>query len=530
MDSLPSGWASATLNDIAKINPRTFTSKPLDGDIVSFIPMAAVEAESGRMDASRGRPWKEVRKGYTPFEENDVLFAKITPCMENGKFAVARGLIGGRGAGSTEFHVLRPSSGIRAQLLFYRVLHTDLRHAARMKMKGAAGQLRVPPEFLAEFPFNVPPSLEQDRIVAEIEALFSDLDAAIAALKRVQANLKRYRASVLKAACEGRLVLTEAELAHKESRTYETGEQLLARILKERRAKWESDQLAKMLAAGKSPSNDDWKKKYKNPEPPDASVLPDLPQGWTWVRAEQVCEFITKGTTPSAQKLFEGNGEVPFIKVYNLTDRGAIDFATNPTFVELATHAGELARSRVFPGDVLMNIVGPPLGKVSIVPDLFSEWNINQAVAIFRPIDGFDRRYLAHLLLTEDILRWAIKRAKATAGQFNLTLEICRDLPLPLPPEMEQTRIVEEVEVKLSSTDVVSGSLSMDIRRAESLRQAILKRAFEGKLVPQDPDDEPASVLLERIRAERAAKTSTAASPGGKRRVRIQTSRKEATC
>ena len=89
--------------------------------------------------------------------------------------------------------------------------------------------------------------------MAEIEALFTDLDAAVAALKRVQANLKRYRASVLKAACEGRLVPTEAELARKEGRTYETGEQLLARILKERRAKWEADQLAKMLAAGKPP-------------------------------------------------------------------------------------------------------------------------------------------------------------------------------------------------------------------------------------------------------------------------------------
>ncbi len=108
----------------------------------------------------------------------------------------------------------------------------------------------------------------------------TDLDAAVAALKRVQANLKRYRASVLKAACEGRLVPTEAELARKEGRTYETGAQLLARILKERRAKWEADQLAKMLAAGKPPKNDDWKKKYKEPDP---AALPSysarLPEG-----------------------------------------------------------------------------------------------------------------------------------------------------------------------------------------------------------------------------------------------------------
>jgi type I restriction enzyme, S subunit len=333
----------------------------------------------------------------------------------------------------------------------------------------------------------------------------------VAALKRVQANLKRYRGAVLKAACEGRLVPTEAELARKDARSYETGEQLLTRILKERRAKWEAGQLARMQATGKPPNNDDWKKKYKEPEPPDTSSLPKLPEGWAWARAEQICDFITKGTTPSSAKLFDGKGDVPFIKVYNLTDRGVLDFTVKPTFVARTTHTGELARSFVLPGDVLMNIVGPPLGKVSIVPDLFPEWNINQAVAIFRPILGLDRRYLAALLLCEDILRWAIQRAKATAGQFNLTLEICRDLPLPLPPECEQTRIVEGMEVCLSAAESAEHTVEADVRRADRLRQSILKRAFEGNLVPQDPSDEPASVLLERIRAERKYLLSTVA-------------------
>src|SRR5207249_1859770 len=136
------------------------------------------------------------------------------------------------------------------------------------------------------------------------------------------------------------------------------------------------------------------------------------------------CEFITKGTTPKANKLFSGAGDVPFIKVYNLTFDGTLDFSINPTFVSKETHAGELARSKVFPGDVLMNIVGPPLGKVSIVPDAFPEWNMNQAVARFRPLEFCDRKYLSIALRTEGVLSWAVKRAKATAGQFNLTLEI----------------------------------------------------------------------------------------------------------
>ena len=133
------------------------------------------------------------------------------------------------------------------------------------------GQRRQPTEhsisrFELKLPFRLlAPKPNNESIVAEIEKQFTRLDAAVAALKRVQANLKRYRAAVLKAACEGRLVPTEAELARKEGRSYETGEQLLARILKERRAKWEADQLAKMHASGKPPKNDDWKKKYKEP-------------------------------------------------------------------------------------------------------------------------------------------------------------------------------------------------------------------------------------------------------------------------
>ncbi len=357
---------------------------------------------------------------------------------------------------------------------------------------------------LESLDFLLPPRPEQDRIVAEIEKQFTRLDDAVAALKRVQANLKRYRASVLKAACEGRLVPTEANLARKEGRGYEPASELLKRILAERRAKWEADQQAKMLAAGKPPKNDDWKKKYKEPELPDNTGLPELPEGWVWVSAEQVCDFITKGTTPAENKLHSGSGDIPFIKVYNLTYEGTLAFEVNPTFIDRSTHVGELARSRIVPGDVLMNIVGPPLGKVSIVPDLYTEWKANQAVAIFRPLSGLNRHYLSHLLMCDDVLNWARRRAKATAGQFNLTLQTCRELPLPLPPAAEQERIVAEVERGLSVTDALTEAAVATIRRSAVLKQVTLAHAFNGKLLAQDPADEPASILLERIRAERA--------------------------
>jgi type I restriction enzyme S subunit len=339
--------------------------------------MAAVEAESGKLDASELRQVQAVRTGFSRFEDGDVLFAKITPCMENGKFAVARELHGGRAAGSTEFHVLRPSTGMNSKLLLYYLLRRSFRNDARRAMKGAAGQLRVALNFLDEAPLALPPSPEQDRIVAAIEEQFTRLDAAVAGLKRIQHELKRYRASVLKAACEGRLVPNEADLARAEGREYEPADRLLERILAERRARWEADQLESLQAAGRLPMRGAWKAKYEEPATPNAPELWELPEGWRWTMPNMVCRRVENGNTPPSDRM-SASGEVPFIKVYNLTQDGRLNHGYRSTFISRETHEMTLKRSRIYPGDVLMNIVGPPLGKVSLVPDTYPEWNTNR--------------------------------------------------------------------------------------------------------------------------------------------------------
>ncbi len=224
---------------------------------------------------------------------------------------------------------------------------------------------------------------------------------------------------------------------------------------------------------------------------------------WRIARAAEACGFITKGTTPASDQLL-AQGDVPYLKVNNLTFRGRLDFSRSRTFITKHVHDNELSRSKVRPGDVLMNIVGPPLGKVAIVPDTYPEYNINQAIARFRPVPGVDARYLALLLRNPEILAWALKRAKTTAGQVNLTLELCRDLPLPIAPEAEQQQIAVAVDQALALSDNACIGIDAALGRAARLRQSILKKAFEGKLLPQDPNDEPASVLIERIRATRA--------------------------
>jgi type I restriction enzyme, S subunit len=191
------------LTDVAELNPRRFSSQAKDDDLLSFVPMRSVEEESGKLVATTRKKWAEVKKGYTPFEDGDVIFAKITPCMENGKYALANNLHDGRAAGSTEFHVFRPKPELNSKYLLFFLFSPRVRREAKRSMRGAAGQLRVPPIFFEELQIPLPPLDEQQRIVAEIEKQFTRLDAGGASLKRVQTALKRYRASALKAACEG---------------------------------------------------------------------------------------------------------------------------------------------------------------------------------------------------------------------------------------------------------------------------------------------------------------------------------------
>ncbi|MBN9674123.1 restriction endonuclease subunit S [Salipiger bermudensis] len=230
-----------------------------------------------------------------------------------------------------------------------------------------------------------------------------------------------------------------------------------------------------------------------------------IPTSWSWKTAEELCEWITKGTTPKRDEQHAGNGDVPFIKVYNLTFDGSLDFTKEPTFVGRQIHDGFLKRSKVFPGDILMNIVGPPLGKVAIVPDTHPEWNMNQAIAVFRAKDEILPAFLAKWLLSEAYLSWATALSKATAGQRNLTLEICRRSPVPVPPLDEQREIVRRIEAAFARIDRMTEEASRGAHLLDRLDERLLAKAFRGELVPQDPEDEPAEALLTRIREARAA-------------------------
>ncbi|WEN40835.1 Type-1 restriction enzyme EcoKI specificity protein [Thauera sp. GDN1] len=467
--------------------------------------MDHVEAHTTKIIGSV--PAREMKSNAARFYAGDVLYGRLRPYLN--KIAQPKS----DGLASAEFIVFPENELIKSSFLKYRLNARDFVRFANHLNEG--DRPRVSFEQIGDFDLLIPPAPEQGRITNKLEELFSELDKGVETLRTAQQQLKVYRQALLKHAFEGKLT---AEWRARNPDKLESAEAPLARIQQKREARyqqqlaeWEEAQQA-WEAAGRTGSKPAKPKEPKALPPLTAeelAELPELPEGWVYVKAEAISDFITKGTTPGKELLFDGTGEIPFIKVYNLTKTGTLDFTVSPTFVSQDTHNGFLARSKVYPGDVLMNIVGPPLGKVSIVPETYPEWNINQAIAIYRS-ELIQNKLLAAFLSSEINVRRMMSKSKATAGQFNLTLEICRDTIIPLCGAKEQEQLSRLLDEKLSNLEQLEKTIANSMQQAEALRQSILKKAFSGQLVPQNPDDEPASALLERIRAERAAQPPTA--------------------
>jgi type I restriction enzyme S subunit len=490
---IPEHWLWVVHEDISVINPKLTACNLSDDTEVSFLPMTCVEEVSGKYNLQLTRKYKEVKKGYTSFIDGDVIFAKITPCMENGKVAVVDNLLNGVGFGSTEFHVSRPVNGVDNKYLFFYFIQSSFRKEARKNMTGSAGQLRVPSNYFKQVSLPLPPLPEQRAIVAKIEQLFSELDNGIANLKKALEQLKVYRQAALKKAFEGELTREWRE----QQTVLPSAKELLDRITEEREtaAKAEGKKL----------------KPVKPITEKEESELPVLPKGWMWLKTSQIIDPINNGYTPNASNLTSGKGDIPFLKVYNLCFDGKLNFSKDPTFIPNSVHQKQLSRSIVYPSDILINIVGPPLGKVSIVSDEYPQWNINQAIVFFRPNQYLLSEFISYCMQNLSTIRWLENTSKATAGQFNIKVSTCRELPFPFCSPIEQTKIEEEIETRFSVCENVESSIKESLEKAEALRQSILKKAFEGSLLTEAeleetrraPDWEPAEKLLERIRAEK---------------------------
>ena len=508
---LPTGWEATTLASLLTVTRGVSYKKPDAGN----------KADSGLVPILRATNIDQILNFedlvYVPsrYIKNDQL-------LRSGDIVIAassgsRSIVGKAARLTSEWHGsfgafclgLRPDSRLGEGYIAWYLQSEEYRNRVSSLAAGInINNLRR--EHIEETPIPLPPLAEQRRIVAEIETQFTRLDASVAALRRARANLKRYRASVLKDACEGRLVATEAELARSEGREYEPAGVLLERILEERRARWESQEKRRS--------------KYKEPSAPDTSALPGLPEGWAWATVEQIAGV--QGGIQKQPKRAPADYAFPFLRVANVL-RGSLDL---DEVHQIQLFRDELEKLRLISGDLLIvegNGSPSQIGRMAIWKGEIEDCVHQNHIIRARLFTGIASQYVEAYWNSPMGVGQVSQVASSTSGLYTLSVSKVSDLPIPLPPMAEQHRIVAEVERRLSVVQQAEATVEASLARAERLRQSILKQAFSGKLVPQDPDDEPASVLLERIRAEREAEAqSKGAGKGksGKRKAKAATS------
>ena len=435
---LPPNWQMVRFEEVT-----TFTKKPKDlryseYNEIPFVPMKLIPIATLFSKEFIRKPTNTLGSG-TYFEPGDILLAKITPSFENGKQCIIQKLPTPFGIATTEVIPIREVEGLSDKIyLFYYLLTPDVRALLTAKMKGTTGRLRLDAEALADLEIPLPPLAEQRRIVAKLEMLFTQLDAAVDNLKKAHMQLQRYRRSVLKAAFEGELT--------KESCKGHSGA-------------WERMKLS---------------------------------------------EFITleSGSRPKGgvRGILEG---IPSLGGEHLNAEGGFNFEKIKYVPE--EYFKSLNKGQIYPNDIIVVKDGATTGKTSFVDNDFPHKRaaVNEHLFIIR-VDSkvASPKFVFYYLFSSKGQQQILSDFRgATVGG------ISRNFPLkvtvPIPPLTEQAEIISELERHFSVADEIEATLDTELKRAERLRQSILKHAFSGKLVPQDPNDEPASVLLEKIRDEK---------------------------
>lgn len=480
----PSRRIYTTLGEVAEAVEQAQPDRPF-----VYLDIGSIDRESKTfVDCKSLTPEEAPSRARQLVRHGDVLVSMTRPNLnavamppdDDGDFVA-----------STGFQVLR-SSWLAPRFL-YHLVQTD----AFIESMGAVVQgalyPAVRPRDIAAFEFELPPLREQTRIVEKLEELLSDLDAGVAELKAAQRKLARYRQSLLKAAVEGSLT---ADWRARQGTPQESGAELLQRILSERRARWEQKQLAKFAEQGKTPPKG-WQAKYPEPVAPDVADLPSLPEGWAWATINQLASVGT-GVTPLRSKpaYFTG-GDIPWTTSGALNDEIVTSASDHVTPV-----AVEECRLELYPAGSLLVAMygeGKTRGKCA---ELGFASTINQAIAalVFDDAAIAVRRHVKTVLLNA----YEAMRKQSSGGvQPNLNLQIIKAFPLPLPPQREQTTIIEHLDTALEALKQQQVAIEKGLAQSAAQRKNLLKSAFAGQLVPQDPNDEPASELLERIRAER---------------------------
>ncbi|MBI4333934.1 MAG: restriction endonuclease subunit S [Chloroflexi bacterium] len=469
MSELPRGWVAVKLGNL--VQPSGERADPTKFDGLPYVGLEHLEGGNGRLI---GHGWSgQVTSMKNRFNTGDLLYGRLRPYLN--KVTIA----GFKGVCSTDILVFSENRHVSSKYLLFRCLSPDFVRYANLNASGVQHP-RVSFQALSEFSASLPPLPEQHRIVAKIEDLFTRLDAGVEALRKAKAQLKRYRQSVLKSAFEGKLT-AEWRKAHKGE--LEPASVLLERIKEERKRADTAKGTARRV-----------------PGPGDTSGLPELPDGWVWTRVGKMAESMKNGIYRPPQ--FYRDGGVACLRMYNIED-GAIVWRDIKR-MDLAP--GEIAEYELRPGDILVNRVNSRelVGKAASVPPgleqcVYESKNIRLRVFA----DHLESKF-AGFWFQVFSQKYFNRNAQQTVGMASINQEQLGLMPFPLAPLQEQAKIVQEIERRFSAAGEVEKAIDRSLKQAERLRQSILKRAFEGKLVPQDPGDEPAEKLIRRIREERA--------------------------
>ena len=465
-NGLPKGWAEASLEEVSVVDwGNTSLTKKAYVEDGKYLAVSAAGCD-GRIDFAE-------HKRHTP------VISAIGTCgvvhYPQEDFTAIKNTI-----------TLTPREGLIHDGFLFHVLT-----AVRLPQRGS-NQRFIAKGDVQAFCVPIAPLPEQHRIVEKIEELFSDLDAGVSALKRAKVNLKRYRASVLKSAVEGRLT----EEWRKEHPQAEDGGMLLDRILRERKEKWEKDQLLKFREKGKEPTKG-WESKYKEPLEPDADDLPQLPNEWLWVSLDSVCCLIADIDHNMPKSVERG---IKFLSAKDLLNNGTLNLTEGVKLISEEDYQRLSRKATPQRNDIIYSRIGACLGKARLV-ETDERFLVSYSCCTIRTVIA-SPRFIARYLDCGFVLRRALAGTQSI-GVPDLGLDKIKRFPIPLPPLAEQEQIVLLVEERLSQIDSAVKTIDAELIRSKRLRQSILKRAFEGKLVPQDPKDEPASVLLEQIKASK---------------------------
>jgi type I restriction enzyme S subunit len=462
------------------------------GDFV-YIDISSIDREAKKISDPKPLTLAQApSRAKQVLKAGDVLVSMTRPNL-NAVALVPEHLDGA--IGSTGFHVLR-SRWLSPGFLLALVQTQNFIDAMSDVVQGALYPA-VRPRDIAAYSFSFETPAQQTRIVTKLEELLSDLDAGVAELKVAQKKLAQYRQSLLKAAVEG--ALTQAWRA--QNPPIETGEQLLQRILQERRARWEAKQLAKFDSQGKAPPKD-WQKKYPEPVQPDATDLPVLPPGWVWASVDMLSpdDLANGRSVPTAEA---------GAKVLRLTavKDGRIDLRECKVGDWSEDDAKQFA---VVEGDLLIvrgNGSLPLVGRAGLVANVDDQVAYPDTMIRLRVVDSVVSPSWVGLVWDSHCVRTHLeRRARTSAGIYKIAQPDIVSAPVPVPGLTEQAHVRELFEQQLEQISAMQTTVEVGLKQSTAQRQNILRAAFSGQLVPQDPNDEPASALLDRIRAERAAR------------------------